>query len=107
MNDCLFCNIAAGDKTKLVWENDIAVAFNDLHPKAPVHVLVVPKQHITMLDDLDDEKLAGQLLLATKAVAWALGLKGAYRLKLHNGRSAGQIIDHLHFHVLGGNSHTD
>lgn len=101
MNDCLFCSIANGDAAKLLWQNDWAAAFADLHPKAPVHALVVPKHHVERLDDLDDVELAGQLLLAVREVAHALGLKGRYRVALNNGRPAGQIIDHLHFHVLG------
>jgi histidine triad (HIT) family protein len=100
-NDCLFCSIAHGDADTLLWQNDVAAAFADIHPKAPVHVLVVPKRHVAMLDDLDDIELAGQMLLAVREVAHAQGLKGNYRVQLNNGRPAGQVIDHLHFHVLG------
>jgi histidine triad (HIT) family protein len=102
METCLFCSIASGDPAKLVWSNDIAAAFNDIHPKAPVHVLLVPKKHIGMLDQLDDPELAGKLLLAVPQVAEKLGLKGAYRVQINNGAPAGQIIDHLHLHILGG-----
>jgi histidine triad (HIT) family protein len=101
MKDCLFCSIANGDPEKLVWQNDIAAAFVDIHPKAPVHVLVVPKRHVAMLDDLDDAELAGQLLLAVREVAHAQGLVGRYKVQVNNGRLAGQVIDHLHFHVMG------
>jgi histidine triad (HIT) family protein len=101
MNDCLFCSIANGDPSKLVWHNDVAAAFNDLHPKAPVHILVVPKQHIENLDHLDDPELAGKLLLAVREVAHAAGLKGGWRVRVNNGRPAGQVVDHLHFHVSG------
>ncbi len=97
---CLFCQISA-DPDKLVWSNDVAAAFHDIHPKAPVHVLVVPKRHVEMLDELDDAVLAGQLLLAVREVAAAVGLRGRYRVQLNNGRLAGQEMDHLHFHVLG------
>ena len=100
--ECLFCSIAHGDAEKLVWQNDVAAAFRDIHPQAPVHVLVVPKQHIENLDHLDDQDLAGKLLLAVREVAHALDLKGGWRLRVNNGRSAGQVVDHLHFHVLGG-----
>jgi histidine triad (HIT) family protein len=102
--DCLFCSIANGDSEKLVWQNDFAAAFNDIHPKAPVHILVVPKQHVERLDHLDDEKLAGQLLMAVRKVAHVAGLHGRFRVALNNGRPAGQVIDHLHFHVLGQKS---
>lgn len=100
MNDCLFCEIAA-DPSKLVWENDIAAAFKDIHPKAPVHVLVVPKQHIASLDQLDDPKLAGELLLAVRSVAHKLSLHGRWRIAVNVGRGGGQVVDHLHFHLLG------
>jgi histidine triad (HIT) family protein len=99
MHDCLFCNVVA-DSSRLIWENDIAAAFNDIHPKSPVHILVVPKQHIPMLDNLDDVGIAGQMLLAVRDVAERAGVKGAYKVLLNNGRPAGQIIDHLHFHIM-------
>jgi histidine triad (HIT) family protein len=99
--DCLFCSIANGDSSKLVWYNDVAAAFADIHPKAPVHVLVVPKRHVENLDVLDDAELGGQMLLAVREVAASQGLKGRYRVQVNNGRPAGQVIDHLHFHVLG------
>lgn len=101
MKDCLFCTIANGDPSKLVWQNEWAAAFHDIHPKAPVHVLVVPKQHVENLDALEDVELAGRLVMAVRDVAHNVGLKGRFRVALNNGRPAGQIIDHLHFHVLG------
>ena len=107
MEDCLFCSIANGDAEKLVWSNDFAAAFNDIHPKAPVHVLLVPKKHVAMLDHLSDPDLAGKLLLAVPEVADKLGLKGAYRVQINNGKPAGQIIDHLHLHILGGREMRD
>jgi histidine triad (HIT) family protein len=102
MNDCLFCAIANGPQKMLVWSSDDVAAFRDIHPKAPVHLLVVPKQHVTNLDDLDDPWLGGRLLAAVKTVAAQEGIAGAYRVSIHNGRAAGQIVDHLHLHVLGG-----
>jgi histidine triad (HIT) family protein len=102
MNDCLFCSIANGDKDKLIWENEHAAAFNDIHPAAPVHVLVVPKRHATNLDELDDPELAGQLLMAVRSVAQQLGIAGRYRVQINNGRMAGQVVDHLHLHVKAG-----
>ncbi len=101
MNDCLFCSIANGDTSKLVWQNDIAAAFNDIHPKAPVHILVVPKQHVENLDDLTDPELAGKLLMAIRQVAHQAGLEGAYRIHLNNGKAAGQVVPHMHWHILG------
>lgn len=102
MNDCIFCSIANGDKEKLVWHNDVAVAFKDLYPKAPVHVLVVPKQHIENLNDLADPELAGKLLLAVREVAETMGVKDGWKLKVNNGAKVGQTVPHLHFHIMGG-----
>ncbi len=102
MDECLFCSIANGNPEKLVWQNDVAAAFNDIHPKAPVHILVVPKQHLTNLDELEDLELAGKLLMAVRQVAHSAGLMGAYRLQVNNGKTAGQVVEHLHFHLLGG-----
>lgn len=99
--NCLFCSIANGEKEKLIWENEIAAAFNDIHPKAPVHLLVVPKVHVVNLDDLESQELAGKLLLAVREVAHSSGLKGGYQVRINNGQRAGQEVDHLHFHVLG------
>jgi histidine triad (HIT) family protein len=99
--DCLFCSIANGDPEKLVWRNEEFAAFKDIHPKAPVHLLVVPKAHVLNLDHMDDAETAGRLLLAVREVAHQAGLKGGWRIQVNNGRPAGQVIDHLHFHVLG------
>jgi len=101
MGACLFCHIANGEVEKLVWSNEWAAAFRDIHPKAPIHLLVVPKKHIANLDELSDTELAGQLLLAVREAAHAVGLRGRYRVALNNGRAAGQIVEHLHFHLLG------
>jgi histidine triad (HIT) family protein len=106
MKDCLFCSIA-GDSTKLIWENDVAAAFNDIHPKADVHVLVVPKKHYLNLDELDDPVLAGQLLMAVREVAHTLNVKDRWKVKVNNGHMAGQVIDHLHFHILSGPNLTE
>lgn len=85
-----------------MWESGDIAAFNDIHPKAPVHVLVVPKTHVGMLDDLHDADLAGRLLLSVPDVAEAAGVKGAYRVQINNGQAAGQVVEHLHIHILGG-----
>ncbi len=94
MEDCLFCKLAA-DKDKLIWENDVAVAFKDIHPKARLHVLVIPKQHIKNLDALDDPNLAGQLVMAVREVIKTLGLVEANKVLIQ-----GIEMDHLHFHVM-------
>ena len=106
--DCLFCQIASGQTaTELVWQNEVAVAFADIHPSAPIHLLVVPKRHVDSLDTLDDPRLGGRLLEAVKVVAGQAGAAGAYRMQINVGRPAGQVIDHLHLHILAGRRFVD
>ena len=102
--DCIFCRIARGElKTDFVAETSQAVAFNDLHPAAPVHILIAPRRHIPSLRDLRDPVLAGDLLLLAAQVAREAGLHaGGYRVVTNDGPDAGQTVHHLHFHVLGG-----
>ena len=100
MSECLFCKLANANEN-LVWQNEWVAAFNDIHPKAPVHVLIAPKKHVTSLDALDDVELAGHLLLAVRDVARMMGVSGNYRVAINTGRPAGQLIDHLHLHLLG------
>ena len=107
MKECLFCEIAQGRKGELVWENEVAAAFKDINPKAPVHLLIAPKVHVEKLDDLNDAELAAQLLEAVKTVAAQAGVAGGYRVQINNGRAGGQVIDHLHIHVMGGGQLTD
>lgn len=96
MNDCLFCKIANGrTDTELVWQNDDAAAFRDIHPKAKVHYLVVPKTHVKNLDALDDPELAGRLVMAVREVIKQLGLVEANKILIQ-----GIELDHLHFHVM-------
>lgn len=101
MNDCLFCTLAA-DKANLVWESDTVAAFRDKYPDAPVHILVVPKRHLASLNELDDPALAGQLLMAVRAVAAGFDLAKGYRTIINTGHDGGQVVNHLHIHVLGG-----
>ncbi len=107
MTDCLFCRIVAGHvPAKLVRRTADAVAFHDLNPQAPVHVLVVPTTHIAAVRDAagtDGHLLVGRTLAFAADVARELGLDGAgYRIVANTGANAGQTVDHLHFHVLGG-----
>lgn len=105
--NCLFCQIAHGDKEKLVWGNEVAAAFNDIHPQAPVHILVVPKQHIDSLDHIENAQQIGELMMAVKDVAKEVGVAGAYKVRIAVGRRGGQEVDHLHVHILGGKTLTD
>ncbi|MDO8557826.1 MAG: histidine triad nucleotide-binding protein [bacterium] len=106
MSDCVFCKIANGEISReCVLENEYLVAFKDLHPAAPVHVLVIPKKHISSLNDAGetDVTLLGNLLIAAKEVAKKTGVyQRGYRLILNCGEDGGQVIGHLHLHVLGG-----
>jgi histidine triad (HIT) family protein len=107
MTDCLFCKIVAGDiPAKIVKRSADALAFRDVDPKAPVHVLVIPTRHIPAVRDAkgdDGERLLGGLLAFAAAVASEEGLdREGYRIVTNTGRNAGQSVDHLHLHVLGG-----
>lgn len=101
MDECVFCKIIKGElPTSKVYEDDEFVAFGDINPKAPVHVLVVPKIHIEV--NQLTEAVAGKWLMTSGVVAKNLGISQAYQLKIHVGKGAGQEVDHVHMHVLGG-----
>ena len=100
-NDCIFCKIINGDfNTEFVYENDYAVVFKDINPKAPVHLLVVPKTHVASLNELEDKKLMGELLSAVKETTKKIGLK-SYKTLINTGKEAGQEVFHLHLHIMG------
>jgi len=105
--DCIFCRIANGEfGTEFVYESDAVVAFNDLSPQAPTHVLVVPRRHLSSIAEIgrEDDPLLGELLAAANQVASGRGLEASgYRVLTNHGPDAGQTVFHLHFHVLGGN----
>ena len=88
----------------IVYEDDLCLAFRDINPQAPVHLVVIPKKEIPMVDGLadDDEAVVGHLFLAMKKIAAELGLGGGYRVVTNNGPDAGQEVMHLHFHMLAG-----
>jgi histidine triad (HIT) family protein len=107
MADCLFCRIVEGEiPANVVKRTDEAVAFRDVDPKAPTHVLVIPTQHIPAVRDakgVGSDRLLGRLLGFAAEVAAELGLDPAgYRIVTNTGPDAGQSVDHLHFHILGG-----
>ena len=106
MADCLFCRIVAGEiPAKIVKRTDDAVAFRDIDPRAPTHFLVIPTKHLAAVRDArpDEDELLGGLLRFAAGVATELGLDaGGYRIVTNTGKDAGQSVDHLHFHVLGG-----
>lgn len=99
--DCIFCRIIRGDfNTEFVYETEHTVVFNDINPKAPVHMLVCPKEHIPSLNELEDKNLMAELLQTVKDVTKKIGLK-SYRTQINTGKEAGQEVFHLHIHVLG------
>ena len=107
MADCIFCRIAAGEiPAKVVRRTAEVVAFHDLGPQAPVHVLVIPVKHLAAARDArstEDQALVGRLVAFATEVAAELGLDaGGYRLVANTGHDGGQSVGHLHFHVLGG-----
>lgn len=106
MTDCIFCKIVKKElPTKIVFENDDFVAFNDVKPVSPTHILVIPKVHIKNLWETDDFDLLGKLLLAAKEVAKQQNLKEGFRTVINTGDNGGQTVYHLHLHILGGRFH--
>jgi histidine triad (HIT) family protein len=108
VTDCIFCRIAEGSlDSDRVLETDDVVAFRDLSPQAPTHVLVIPRRHVGSLARLEDLDLAGTLLLAAAEVAKREGIEEAgYRVVTNIGDEGGQSVGHLHLHVLGGRKMT-
>lgn len=103
--DCIFCKIAAGEipSTK-VYEDDTVVAFNDLDPQAPVHVLIIPKEHIASAAEINESNSAvvANIFEVAAKIAAEKGLKDGFRIVNNCGDSAGQSVKHLHFHLMGG-----
>ena len=102
---CLFCRIVQRQlPARVVYEDGEVIVFHDIHPAAPVHLLIVPKQHIDSLTDAtsDQQSLLGKMLLLAPQLAREQGATDGFRLIVNNGRGGGQEVLHLHFHVLGG-----
>jgi histidine triad (HIT) family protein len=108
--DCIFCRIIEGSaKAQIVYQDDALVAFKDIRPKAPVHLLLVPRKHIPTLLDLEagDEGVIGSIFQAASRVAHEQGLaEKGFRLVVNCGEQAGQTVFHLHFHLMGGRTLT-
>lgn len=103
--DCLFCKIGRGELgTEFLLETDSLVAFRDINPVAPTHILVIPKKHIPSLAQLEpeDSTLMGELVLAVQKLAEQEGLNEGFRMVVNTGTHGGQTVQHLHFHLLGG-----
>ena len=109
MSDCIFCKIAAKKvPSEIVFEDEYTIVFKDIRPKAKIHLLIVPKEHIQSLSHFTPEKsaLASHMLLLLPKLAALVGLKDGFRTVINTGSGGGQEIDHIHFHLLGGGSYT-
>jgi len=109
MSDCLFCKIAAGEiPSKKIYEDDKVLAFYDIDPKAPVHFLVIPKEHIQSAGHIDNKNcnIVGHIFKVISKIAKELNLSDGFRVVSNCGLSAGQTVFHLHFHVLSGRDMT-
>ncbi len=105
---CVFCKIVKGElPAKVVYEDDLVMAFHDINPQAPVHILIIPKEHIPTLNDLEEvhKELIGHIFLVIKRIAREQGIdESGYRVVVNCNRDGGQEVYHLHFHLLGGKS---
>ncbi|MBE0478804.1 histidine triad nucleotide-binding protein [Candidatus Aerophobetes bacterium] len=102
---CIFCQIIKGTSSaRIVYENDEVIAFEDVNPQAPVHILLVPRKHISSITELsgEDVKLVGNIYLVAKKIARDKNIENGFRIVVNSGAKAGQSIYHLHFHLLGG-----
>ncbi len=105
MNDCLFCRIARGEiPSRKAYEDELVLAFHDINPARPMHILVVPKRHITSLQDATpaDEPILGRMLAVANKLANENGSPEGFRVIINNGRIGGQEVPHLHAHIVGG-----
>ena len=106
MSDCIFCKIIAGEiPAKIVFEDDVCFAFHDIDPQAPTHVLLIPREHIASLDELGDSNsaLMGHIVTVAARLAKELGVADSgYRLVANCNADGGQVVFHIHFHLLGG-----
>ena len=105
MQNCIFCQIASKEKSaQIEYEDKDIVVFHDINPKAKVHLLIIPKKHLAYLDEVKDTdtELLGKMILAANKIAKRFKLNNGYRLVINNRAHAGQIVDHLHLHLLGG-----
>ena len=104
MDDCIFCRIVNKEiPAGVVYEDDEVLAFSDIAPQAPVHIQIIPKQHIPALAEVNDYAIMGKLFRVLNQLAKDMGVdQSGYRTVINNGRAAGQAVDHLHLHLLGG-----
>ena len=106
---CIFCKIVSGEiPSTAIYQDELTYAFADINPRAPAHILIVPREHIGSMDEADEAKraLLGHLLWTAAQIAREKGLKNGYRIVVNTGEEGGQTVDHLHLHLLGGRAHT-
>ncbi|HHW70277.1 MAG TPA: histidine triad nucleotide-binding protein [Clostridiales bacterium] len=110
MGDCIFCKIANKDvSSKIIYEDDTILVFEDVNPQAPVHVLIIPKQHIPSLNDIDSDaaEIISHIFMKIPSLAEQLGVQdNGYRIVVNCGTDGGQSVGHLHYHLLGGRTLT-
>lgn len=105
MNDCLFCKIINKEiESDILYEDDEIIAFSDINPTAPVHILILPKAHIPSADDIDEDNsyIVGRIFQVASKLAKDRGLENGYRIVNNCKKDGGQSVDHIHFHLLGG-----
>lgn len=104
MNDCIFCKIVNKEiASDILYEDDTVVAFNDINPQAPVHILIVPKKHYDTLNDIDDSSLYEKIYHAVDVLTAEKKIKeSGYRVTVNCNQEGGQVVFHVHFHLLGG-----
>jgi histidine triad (HIT) family protein len=102
--DCVFCNIAAGKiPSEIVYRDEDIVAFPDIHPKAPVHIIIIPKKHVESLNQVEDMGLVAKMIIAAQKIAKDKGIYDrGYQLVINTGKEGGQVVQHLHMHLVGG-----
>jgi len=102
MEECIFCKIIKGEfNTEFLYSDNDVVAFNDVNPQAPTHIIIIPRTHFDSIKEIDDEHLIGKLFTTGNTIARKLGLD-SYRFVINTGKEAGQSVFHVHLHLLGG-----
>lgn len=104
MDDCVFCKIIRREiPARIIYENEDLIAFNDINPQAPVHILIVPKKHYDTTNDIDDLSLYSKIYAAAGELVKSAGIKeSGYRIVVNCNQEGGQVVFHVHFHLLGG-----
>lgn len=101
--DCIFCKIVSGEiPSKVVYEDENVLAFNDIDPQAPIHIVVIPKKHFANILELNDSSILSAIFESIKKIAAEQKMKDGFRIVCNTGSQGGQTVEHLHFHILSG-----